>query len=216
MEVSRLWSKGIISVFADSKAKYDPETNLLTKFGRHLKLNDYILRHIDETGTPSQERYRWKVVHMVYAQPLGLDRLKIEKEYGVYVREHNAVLPFKLVRVCLQSRTYVFESQTEGVQDLNVNAQNLPSVYEKETDTHADVHAIIIECTKKGEDGVRLRQELLMKAVKDEKFTLDLGDCHVIEAIGRYPASRLFFFRRVVLFHSDTDSFLRFHQRKTT
>ena len=183
--MSRLWSKGIISVFADSKAQFDSDTNRLTKLGQHLKVNDIILRDIDENGAPSRKQCSWKVVRLIYSQPLGLDSLRIEQEYGVYLRQENAVLPFKLVHVCLSSKTYHFQSLSDGVGNLEVDSRNLPSIYRRDTETHADVYAVAVECTFFGKDGCRLQQELLMKSISDEKFTLDVGNCHVIEAIGK-------------------------------
>jgi len=40
VEVSRLWSRGVITVYTDSKAQYDLATNSLTKFGTSLKDDD--------------------------------------------------------------------------------------------------------------------------------------------------------------------------------
>ena len=195
---------------ADSKAKFDSETNRLTKLGMHLKVNDCIGRHIDEEGKPSRRSYTWKVVQLIYAQPLGLDDLQIGNEYGVYLRDQASVLPFKLIKVCLQSRNYTFQSQSGHVGSLEINAKNLPSVYSKETNSHADVHALLVECTKKGNDGTKMRQELLMTAVKAEKFTLDVGNCHVVEAIGKI--SVFLFVSRLTMYHTlslfATDHFL--------
>ena len=184
-EVSRLWSKGLISISADSKASFDSETNRLTKLGMYLKINDCIERQVDEDGKPSSYTCTWKVVDTVYAQPLGLDDLQIGIEYGVYVRQRGAVLPFKLIKVCLHSRAYTFESMTPGLGNLEINAKNLPSIYAKEIQNHADVHALLVECTKKGRSGAYVRQELLMRSIEGEKFILDVGNCHVVEAIGK-------------------------------
>jgi hypothetical protein len=183
--VSRLWSKGIISVFADAKAKFDSDSNRLVKLGQHLKVNDVILRAVDENGAPSTTKHSWKVVRLIYSQSLGLDNLRIDQEYGVYFRQENAVLPFKLVQVCLESKIYHFESLTDGIKNLEVDSRNLPSIYRQDTETHADVYAIAVECIMTGRDGYQVQQELLMKSISDEKFTLDVGNCHIIEAIGK-------------------------------
>jgi hypothetical protein len=185
-EVSRLWSKGLLSVFADSKAKFDSDTNVITKYGRHLKVDDLILRRMDENGKPSNRRYTWKVVDLVYSHPLGLDDLQVDQEYGVFIRHENAVLPFKLVQVCLESKMYTFQALRAGVRGLRANARNLPSIYEKGTRRHAGVRAVIIECAKKDNNGNHLLDEMLMEEIEDEKFTLDVGHCHVIEAIGKF------------------------------
>ena len=183
-EVSRLWSKGLLSVCSESKARFDSLTHRLVKLGRHLKVNDVILRTIDVEGRDCSSRHSWKVIHLIYSQPLGLDDLQIQNEYAVYVRQENAVLPFKLRSVCLKSKTYTFESLTDGVANLHVNVRNLPSIYAKDTESHSDVHGVAVECMKPRGDGSRMRQELLMKDIKDNHFILDIGNCHVIEAIG--------------------------------
>ena len=170
---------------ADSKASFDSETNRLTKLGMYLKVNDCIERQVDADGKECRRSFTWKVVDLVYSQPLRLNDLQTGTEYGVYVRQKGAVLPFKLIKVCLHSRTYTFVSLTGEVANLEINAKNLPSIYAKDINHHADVHALLVECTRKGRDGRHTRQELLMRAVEQEKFILDVGNCHVVEAIGR-------------------------------
>lgn len=198
-EVSRLWSKGLLSVCSESKAKFDSGSQRLVKLGRHLKANDVFLRMRDQNNVVSNRYQSWRVVHLIYSQPLGLDDLQIQQEYGVYVRQENAVLPFKLQSVCLASKTYSFTSLTDGVADLEVNVRNLPSIYVKDTESHADVHAVAIECTRSGKDGFAVRHELLMKDIQDENFILDMGNSHVIEAIGTLPLRFACFDERVVV-----------------
>ena len=181
-EVSRLWSKGLLSVCSESKAKFDSVSQRLAKLGKHLKVND-VIRRANAEGAKEGHK-SWKVVHMIYSQPLGLDDLQIQQEYRVYVRQENAVLPFKLQCVCLESKVYTFKSLTDGVADLEVHVRNLPSIYAKDTESHADPHAVVVECTKVCEHGTVVREELLMKDIADENFILDTGNSHVFEAIG--------------------------------
>jgi hypothetical protein len=69
---------------------------------------------------------------------------------------------------------------------LKVNAQSLPSVYPSGTSTkaHADVHQIIFENVKERSEGGFLRDALFMSMIKKERFTLNVGNTHVLEAIG--------------------------------
>ena len=184
VEVSRLWSKGVIQCYTDSKAKYDVGSNSLTKMGEALKIEDKILRRVDPNGNRSTDHYSWKVADLIFTQALGLDDLKIGKEYGVYIRLRNAVLPFKLTGVDLQTRTYSFKALKKGVDDLKATAHNLPSIYPKGTTRHADVNKIVIESVQKGSSGGNVREELPMSRVRKEKFTLDIGHTHVVECIG--------------------------------
>jgi hypothetical protein len=184
VEISKLWSKGVIQCYTDSKAQYDHITNNLTKEGSALKLEDLILRRVNPNGSPSTEYYSWKIADLIYTQALGLDDLRVGEEYGVYVRLENAVHPFKLTGVDLESRTYTFKALKAGVEDLKATAHNLPSVYPKGTTRHADVSKVVVECVQKGSSGGYVRDELPMKVIRKEKFTLDIGHTHVVECIG--------------------------------
>ena len=46
VEVSRLWSRGIIQLFTGSRVQYDRATNSLTKYGEYLKVGDLILLRV--------------------------------------------------------------------------------------------------------------------------------------------------------------------------
>jgi hypothetical protein len=76
--------KGLIQVHTDSQTKFDVETNALTKLGEYLKLHDQILRRVDEDGRRSTRSHLWKVVDLIYVQPLSISDLKIGQEYGVH------------------------------------------------------------------------------------------------------------------------------------
>jgi len=193
VEISKLWSKGVIQCYTNSKTRYDLSTNNLIKLGEALKIDDRILRRFDPNGNPSKEYWSWKVANLIYTQPLGLDDLKIGVEYGVYIRMENAVLPFKLTGVDLISRTYSFKALRKGVADLKATAHNLPSVYPRGTARHADVSTVILECVQKGPSGGYARDELPMKSIRKEKFSLDIGHTHVIECIGKPHGSRVHF-----------------------
>jgi hypothetical protein len=122
-EVSRLWSKGVISVFTDSRAGYDPDTNALTKFGENLKADDIIYRRVNEDGNPCDEYHSWRVAELVYTRSLGIDDLKVGEEYGVYIRLEQAVLPFKLVGVDLDQQVSLglFFSGREQAHNIRVS-----------------------------------------------------------------------------------------------
>jgi hypothetical protein len=50
VEVSKMWSKGLVQVHTDSKSMYDHKSNSLVKLGEHLKIDDTILRRVNEEG----------------------------------------------------------------------------------------------------------------------------------------------------------------------
>jgi len=168
-------------------------SNSITKLGEHLKIGDSILRRVDPNGKPSSEYFRWTVTELGYVQSLGLDDLRVEEEYGVYVRQENAVLPFKLKSVDLQTRTYKFKSLRKKMADLEAAAHNLPSVYPKGTKRHADVDRVIFESVTKGDSGRNYREQFSMGEIRDSKFTLDIGHTHVVECIGKPRGSKVHF-----------------------
>ena len=104
VEVARLWSRGIIQLFTDSKAQYDPETNSLTKLGQNLKVGDSILRQVDEEGRQRREYYTWRVAELSYKEALRIDELKVGRDYGVFVSATQTVGSFKLESVNLETK----------------------------------------------------------------------------------------------------------------
>ncbi len=184
VEVSKRWSKGLISVYTDSASTYDPVQNALTKYGEHLKIDDLILRRIDENGVPSDKHHSWKVVDLVYSQALALEDLHVGQEYGIYIRLDNALQPYILTGIDVHHGTYTFKALTPGKEDLKATAHNLPSVYPKGVSRHADVLKIVVESVVKGNQGGYVRDELEMSAIRKQKFTIDVGQTHVVEAIG--------------------------------
>ena len=184
VEVSRLWSKGVIQCFTESRAKYDLASNSLVKQGEALKPDDLILRRVNPNGGRSNEQYSWKVAKLIFTEPLRLEDLVIGQEYGVYIQLKNAVLPFRLTGIDLETNTYSFKALKDGIENIQTNAGSLPSVYPKGTTRHADVSKVVVECVQKGESGGYSQEELTMKVIRKEKFTMDIGHTHVIECIG--------------------------------
>ena len=124
-EVSRLWSKGLLTVFTESKAQYDPLEKGLVKVGRNLKVDDIVLWHVDEHGQPSIDAHRWRVAKLSFSVPLGVSDLKVGSEYCVWIRRKRKVLPFMLTKVDLASKVYSFRSLSTEIADLDVSLQNL-------------------------------------------------------------------------------------------
>eukprot|EP00980_Cylindrotheca_fusiformis_P013350 scaffold3405_cov127-Cylindrotheca_fusiformis.AAC.5 len=185
LEVSKLWSRGVLQVYTDADAQYDSESNALTKLGEHLKQDDMLLRKINGDGKKSDHYHSWRVIDLIEVEALGLEDIRVGQEYGVYVRLKDAVLPFKLSKVDLQTRTYTFESLSEGNPNLVAAAHNLPAVYPKGTTKHGAIESVVIECIEESSSGERRSQEIPMKRVSGYKFTLDLQSSHVIECIGK-------------------------------
>lgn len=184
IEVSKMWSKGLVQIHTDSRMSYDPQSNSLTKFGEHLKLNERLLRSIDEHGNECFDSVPWRVAELTYKKSLGVDDIKVGKEYGIYVRLENAVLPYYLLDLDDETQTYTFCSRDRSRPDLVANVADLPSVYPKGTTKHAEVTEVVLQCEKIGRSGEYLRETFPMDEIRKKKFTLDVGQTHVVEAIG--------------------------------
>lgn len=184
VEVSKMWSKGLVQLHTDSRMSYDAKSNSLTKYGEHLKLDEVILRSKDENGNECFDSVRWKVAELMYKESLSIDNIKVGKEYGIYVRVENAVLPYKLVELDQDTQTYTFQSLDNGRPDLVANVADLPSVYPKGTMKHAEVTEVVLQCEKIGRNGVYLRESFPMEEIQKQRFTMDVGQTHVVEAIG--------------------------------
>jgi hypothetical protein len=125
-------------------------------------------------------------VELLYTKLLDVNDLKVGVDYGVYYRLEQLVLPFKLTAVNLQTKMYHFQAVDNGADDLFVSVHDLPSIYPAGTgmNAHADVHKVVMECVDSNVKGTHHRIELHMSCIKRDKFTLDVGNSHVIEAIG--------------------------------
>jgi hypothetical protein len=184
IEVSKMWSKGLLQLHADSRLSYDPKSNSLAKYGEHLKLDDGVLRNKDENGNESFDSIPWKVVNLKYKKSLSIDEIKVGEEYGIYVRLENAVLPFMLAKVDEETQSYIFKSLDDNKPDLVTHIADLPSVYSKGTTKHAEVTEVVLQCKKPGRSGGYLRETFLMEDIQNIRFTMDVGQTHVVEAIG--------------------------------
>lgn len=179
VEVSKMWSKGLLSVYSDSKSTFDPKTNSLAKLGAHLKLNDAILRRVNQDGRRVNSYHSWKVVEFDHTNSLGTEDLTLGEGYGIYVREANAILPYMLTGIDLQTQIYTFVALQDGQSDIQANATSMPYVYPKGIEKHAEVRKLVLESVKKGSNGGYSREIMFMKDIKDKKVrSYSLLDYH--------------------------------------
>jgi len=115
----------------------------LTKLGKHLKIDDGIRRRVDENGVRVNEYHTWKV-DLVYNDSLSIDELMVGQEYGISLRLENAVIPYRLTGVDLESKIYTFNSLQEDKEDIKATSTNLPSVYHMGVTRRAGVEKIIV------------------------------------------------------------------------
>ena len=164
---------------------------------------------LDERGQSSREYYRWRVSEHLFQEAVSINELKVGNEYGVLVREKQEVRSFVLVSVDLVTKvtvvscfllvlkphtsfspltlqTYSFRSLRPDIGNIEANEKHLPSIYPARTRTSAygSVDRVVLESVKQDRHGESYRKELFMKNIAGKKFTLDIGETHVLEAIG--------------------------------
>jgi hypothetical protein len=89
-----------------------------------------------------------------------------------------------LMTIDLTTQTYTFMPKQSDRSALNVNADALPYLYPKGIVKHDEVSKLVVESVEKGSSGGYVREEIPMKAIKKEKFMIDVGHTHVVEATG--------------------------------
>jgi hypothetical protein len=191
VEVSRLWSKGIIDCFSESKAHFDVGSHSLSKQGKFLKKGDFIRRKIDAEGKKSVEYHRWKVVDAEVSPTLSTSDLQLGASYGIYVASMGDIQAFKLTSWDIQSRELRFSSQSNEVNDIVCKEFDLPSIYPPGTSRHANVKAIVVQSVVKSSKGGYIRETLPMSVIQDKKYSLDIGETHVVECIGKPHGSKV-------------------------
>jgi hypothetical protein len=114
---------------------------------------------------------------------LGIEDLRVGEEYGIHVKQENAIFQFTLIGVDLQTRTYNFKSQKKKIDSLAATTHNLPPIYPKGT-SHADANMVVITCSAKGDTESFYCEHFPVDELKGQQFVVDIGYAHVVECIG--------------------------------
>ena len=93
-------------------------------------------------------------------------------------------MPYKLMAMDLHTQTFNFMALGDGNEDIKATSDNFPTVYPTGVTRHGEIRDVIVESSKKSSHGGYVRETLTMKAITNEKFIMDVGHSHVVEAIG--------------------------------
>jgi len=189
-EITKLWSKGIIRVCMGSKAFYDADLNSFVKLGEHLELGDKVLRRVDPTGKACKEFHRWTVSDVKDAETLGVLELCAGEEYDVYVKRVKDVVPFKLTKVDLYTRTYKFESLKRKIKNIEATPHDLPSVYPKGSQQH--FKTVSFKCETRGDSG-NFHCDRFSEGLGGKKFVIDIGHSHLVDCTRKLDVSPFHF-----------------------
>lgn len=185
VEVSKMWSKGLVSVYTGSKATYDPVSNTLRKYGQHLKVGDAVFRAVNKDGDMTKEEVTpWKVVELIESQTLTPQDMVIGEEYGIFTQLERHIMRHTLVGIDLRTHTYIFSPVGDSTSELQVTARNWPTIYPANVGGHGNVESVVFQCKNPMSNGGYLQQRKTMAWVSSRRFVMDVGNTHVVEAIG--------------------------------
>jgi hypothetical protein len=63
----------------------------------------------------------------------------------------------------------------------------------EKTPGRVEVEKVVLECIKMGSKQIRARTILPMRIIREQKFTINTGHSHVVEAIGKAHGSKVHF-----------------------
>lgn len=192
-ELTRFWSNGLISIYSESKSEYDPVTNRVFKEGSALKLDDLVLRKVDNEGRSCDKEYTWFVKDVEYYPTLSVSDLLVGTSYGIWIREKKKILTFRLVSVNVETDEYIFRSETEGVEDRVVASEKLPSIYKAGTpsELHGSKVNIVFACQVPNRNGKIVKETVSAPSIARQKFDLDIGNTHIVRATGKPAHSKV-------------------------
>lgn len=183
VEISKMWSKGLLQNHTQSGARYDHTENTLSKEGIALKIDDLIHRRVDPNGIRCKDYFTWRVADVEYSQALSAEQLEVGSEYGIFIKVENTIRDFKLMGYDAYFGTYTFSALDPDKEDIKVTFNSLPAIYPKGTTKYA-INQVVVECVQKGDEGGYVRDALPFKSIAKQKFSLDIGHFHVVECIG--------------------------------
>ncbi|CAM9869363.1 unnamed protein product, partial [Ectocarpus fasciculatus] len=193
LQVAKLASRGLLRHDTNAGCQYDVKTNQIGKLGAALKPGDLIHRDYDPSGRRSTKQYTWEVTDLVFAQSLSAQDLVLGDEYAMFDTMTRQVINVVLVGVHITKGEYVFQSLDESHDDVIHTVRTLPSIYKKGTKVHGECEAIVIKSILRDEDGSFAYETLPFSKIGKMHYTLDVGHCHVAEAIGKPRGSSVHF-----------------------
>lgn len=196
VQVSKLLSRGLLQHDTNAGAQYSIETNTLTKKGAALKENDNVHRKFDPSGRACTETYIWKVAELVYNKPLPESAMELGKEYLIYVGKLKKSFPYRCTGIKLQLRQYSFVPVGDAhpeAEPIETDSYHFPTIFPMGTVMEDRCKAIVFECTIRSPGGYYTRESINFSDVEKESFVIDVGQCHVAEAIGKPLGSPVHF-----------------------
>lgn len=185
IQVVKFASRELLKQDTNSGASYDVNKNQLIKLGKALKKDDLVRFKVDPNGFDSEQEYTWTVKELNFAKPLDLSAIELMKEYAIYTPKNRMVAKYRLIGMNMKSQEYAFEAIGHELGDFMASARENFYIYPKGTKVNGACESIILECLIRNDKKSYCRIELPYKDIESEPFVIDVGHCHVAEAIGK-------------------------------
>uniref|UniRef100_A0A7S2ET43 Uncharacterized protein n=1 Tax=Ditylum brightwellii TaxID=49249 RepID=A0A7S2ET43_9STRA len=190
LEVSKLWSRDLLEIYARSSANFDYKKNVMTKLGNALKEKDLVKRRVDPNGEPSEEFHTWEVIQLISHETLSAGDLTLGGTYNVYIRQQG-LIAMRLVSIDLHGGLYALQNKELGIT-VKVPKTNLPTIYEHDPNAKGGAHStfktIVFQSTELNSQGKLTRYEVDFKTIANETHVMDVGQTNIAFALGK-PAT---------------------------
>jgi len=186
LEVSKLWSRDLLEIYARSSANFDYKKNVMTKQGNALKERDLVKRRVDPNGEPSEEFHTWEVVQLIGNKTLSPDDMTPGRSYNVYSRDQGGLLTMELVSA--DEGVFDFRSTDEGLT-IQVTRSNFPSVYaydpKAKGNARSSFKTIVFQSVDLNREGKLTRYEVEFASIMNESHIMDVGQTNIAFASGK-------------------------------
>eukprot|EP00957_Ditylum_brightwellii_P193130 14704822-Ditylum_brightwellii.AAC.1 len=190
LEVSKLWSRQLLEIYARSSAEFDYKKNVMTKRGNALKEKDLVKRRVDPNGEPSEEFHTWEVVQLIENQTLSPDDLSPGRLYNVFSRDQGGLLTMELVSA--DEGVFDFRSTDEGLT-IQVTRSNFPSIYAHDSTSKGNARSpfktIVFQSVELNRENKLTRYEVEFASIMNDSHIMDVGQTNIAFAVGKPVAS---------------------------
>lgn len=194
LAIAKMLSRRLLVHDTQSGAGYNVTENALKKQGKALKVGDQISMKKNHEGNDTDAEFPWQVEHVVYNEPLTSKGLQVGEYYEIYEHTLKKLCTFQLVAHDIRKDALCFESQdSEAYSDIDTTTGSLPTVYPKGTKSHSEVLKVIVRCMLRSRNSKFTKLELDFSEISGQQFSLNIGNTHVVEAIGKPHGSKVHF-----------------------
>lgn len=191
LEISKLWSEGLIQLHSRSGVKFNHKSITMTKKGDSLKENDLVQLEIDQEGRECTDKHTWRVKNLVPFKSLNSEDLELNKIYWIYDRRNPTLLTKAKCVACSNRNevaTYTFDkildNGTKSNHEIIARSDAFPAIYGEEK-KHGLIEEIEFQLNEDGQDEGGVTHVIPFSDAKEKYFELDISQTNVVLATGK-------------------------------